>query len=177
MKKLLYPALAALCLGLNGAMANEPEVRSLDEGAIAPSASIADVAFLSGHWIGEGLGGCAEEFMAEPAAGQIMGMFRQMTAEGAVRFYEFYTIAEKEGSLIFRIKHFNPDMTGWEEKDKTTDFPLVAIEGTTAYFDGLTYSRSGRKSLRAAVNLGDEAVAAFEFRKAKEGEGCLTTRP
>lgn len=148
-----------------------PDLRSLADGATSPPAAIKDVAFLSGHWIGDGLGACSEELMAPAAGGQIMGMFRQMKPEGGLRFYEFYHIAEHEGSLVLRIKHFNPDLTGWEDKDARVEFPLVAIEGTTAYFDGLTFSRSGSK-LNSAVAIEGQGVAEFVLRKAKKGEAC-----
>ncbi|MFZ5619227.1 MAG: DUF6265 family protein [Pseudomonadota bacterium] len=110
--------------------------------------------------------------MVEPAGGHIMGMFRQLTSEGAPRFYEFYTIAEEDGSLTLRIKHFNPDMTGWEEKTQSVAFRLVAIEGTTAYFDGLTFSRRGEDGFQSAVIIGDEGVETFAMRQAKAGEAC-----
>ncbi len=156
------------------ATAASPEVRTFQENGAPPPATITDVAFLTGHWIGEGLGACAEEVMSESAGGQIMGIFRQMKPEGGVRFYEFYTIAEHEGSLVLRIKHFNPDMTGWEEKNEMVAFPLVAIEGTTAYFDGLTFSRIGKKGFASAVNIGEQGVASFDMRAAKHDESCAS---
>ena len=54
-------------------------------------------------------------------------------------------ITEDAGSLTFRVKHFNPDMTGWEEKDETMDFLLVELGENEAYFDGLTLRRTGSK--------------------------------
>jgi len=157
---------------------SSPEIRTLKPGEASPPARIEDVAFLAGRWIGDGLGGCAEEYMALPAGGQMMGMFRQLGAEGALRFYEFYTISEVNGSLLFRIKHFNPDLGGWEDKDKSTDFALVAIAGETAYFNGLTFAREG-DALRAAVRIdggadkGEGATdAVFQYRAAREGEAC-----
>jgi len=167
----LWRLLPILLFSSNG-LAAELAVKSRPAGAEPPSATIGEVAFLSGHWIGEGLGACSEEVMAPSAGGQIMGMFRQMKPEGGVRFYEFYTIAEENGSLILRIKHFNPDLTGWEEKGDSVEFPLVGIEGTTAYFDGLTFSRVGKDVFRSAVMIEGEGVASFEMRKAKAGESC-----
>jgi hypothetical protein len=102
-----------------------------------------------------------------------MGMFRQTSAEGGLRFYEFYSIQENAGSLVLKVKHFNPDLTGWEEKNDTVDFQLVAIEGTTAYFDGLTFARIGRKEFKSAVQIDGQGVATFDMRKAKQGEGCF----
>ncbi|MFN0024275.1 MAG: DUF6265 family protein [Parvularculaceae bacterium] len=148
------------------------EVRTLADGATSPPTKIEDIAWLEGRWIGEGLGGCAEESVSPPVAREIMGKFRQLNADGTLRFYEFYTIAERNGSLLLRIKHFSPELEGWEEKDKSTEFKLVAIEGQTAYFDGLTYARTGKDSLQAAVAIEGKGMATFEFRKAKNGEGC-----
>ncbi|MCB2096811.1 MAG: hypothetical protein KDE05_04200 [Parvularculaceae bacterium] len=165
-------ALVWALFSCGAATAAAPDVRTFPENGAPSPATIGDVAFLTGHWIGDGLGACAEEVMSESAGGQIMGMFRQMAPEGGVRFYEFYTIAEHEGSLALRIKHFNPDMTGWEEKDEMVTFPLLAIEGTTAYFDGLTFSRRGKKGFASAVMIDDQGVVSFDMRAAKSGESC-----
>lgn len=167
----LWRLLPFLLFPANG-LAAELAVKSLGEGAVSPPATIDDADFLAGHWIGEGFGACAEELMATSAGGQIMGMFRLMNADGGVKFYEFYQIAEMGGSLILRIKHFNPDLTGWEEKSESVEFPLVGIEGTTAYFDGLTFSRIGKDVFRSAVAIEGQGVASFEMRKAKAGESC-----
>lgn len=162
-------------LGLSSAaLAKEGpvEIRTGADGAAPASAKIADLNFLVGHWIGSGLGGCSEEYMAPPAGGQIMGMFRQMTGEGGLRFYEFYSIQEKAGSLTLKIKHFNPDMTGWEDKAAFVEFPLLAIEGTTAFFDGLTFSRRGKRGFASAVMIDDQGSAQFDMRAAGKGEAC-----
>jgi hypothetical protein len=162
----LLAALSALAAGA------VIEVRTLAEGTVSPPAKIEDLAWLEGRWIGEGLGGCAEESLSPPVAREMMGKFRQLNADGTLRFYEFYTIAERDGSLLWRIKHFSPDLEGWEEKDKSTEFRLVAIEGETAYFNGLTYARTGKNSLQAAVAIEGKGTAEFSFRRAKKGEGC-----
>lgn len=167
-------AIAAAALAAN----QDIEVRSLTEGAASPPARVEDVAWLAGRWIGEGLGGCSEENLAPPVAGQMMGMFRQTKADGSLWFYEFYTIAPKGDSIAMRIKHFNPDMSGWEEKDGFAEFPLVALEAGAAYFDGLTYALDGKKGLKAAVRIGDADTGVFILHKAKAGEGCPSaTRP
>jgi hypothetical protein len=54
-------------------------------------------------------------------------------------FYQLRTLVEENGSLIMRLKHFNPNMTGWEEKDQTVDFPFVAKEKGAYYFNGLSF--------------------------------------
>jgi Domain of unknown function (DUF6265) len=108
----------------------------------APVASIGDLAWLVGHWKGTGLGGVSEEVWAQPAGGVMMGMYR-LVLEGAPSFYEFMHLAEVNGSLALKLKHFNPDLTAWEDKDGMVTFPLVKLAPNEAYFAGLTFRRSG----------------------------------
>jgi uncharacterized protein DUF6265 len=114
----------------------------LSPGNQSPPATIADMAWLAGNWTCEALGGVAEEIWSAPRNGGMMGMFR-LIKNGSPVFYELLTLVEENGSLILRVKHFNPNMTGWEEKDKTIDFPLVAKEEGAVYFDGITFKRDG----------------------------------
>lgn len=139
------------------------EVRTLTEGRKPTAASLDDISWLAGQWSGEGLGGLSEEFIAPAAGGQMMGMFRQADKNGAVRFYEFYLFVETEGSLALRIKHFTPELHGWEPKEEYEEFKLVAIEETAVYFDGLTYALTGHDELTSAVDIEGYGVAVFRF--------------
>ncbi|MFY7837932.1 MAG: DUF6265 family protein [Novosphingobium sp.] len=136
----------------------------------APPASLGDLAWLQGSWEGEGIGGApALEAYAPAAGGQMVGHFRQMKADGSVMFYELITIVEEGGSLAYRLKHFNPDLTGWEEKDKVPSFPLTARAGDRFDFSGLVYERTGKDSMTATVVIdGDEGkkeTLVFRFRR------------
>jgi hypothetical protein len=160
-----------LCLLLSfitAVAADEGPVRvlALEEGAESPAASIGDISWLAGRWVGEGLGGTAEEVIAPASGGQMMGMFRHSGADGVVKFYEFYVFAEHEGSLTLRLKHFSPMLSGWEEKDAFVEFPLVAIEERAAYFDGLTYVLGKDGRLTVGVRLEEEKYAWFHYRGA-----------
>lgn len=120
--------------------------------APAPAATIDDVAWLAGSWAFEGLGGTGDEMWTEPAGGSMLGLFR-LLQDGKPAFYELGTLDEVDGSLVLRIKHFNPDMSGWEEKAETVDFPLVAMSPEELAFEGLTFRRQGE----------DEFVAFLAF--------------
>jgi hypothetical protein len=161
-------ASAAMAVLPTAALAEQKptDVRALADGAASPIASIVSLSWLEGRWLGEGLGGKSEEVIAPALGGQMMGMFRQSSGEGELQFYEFYAFAEHEGSLVLRLKHFNPDLTGWEEKDDRVLFPLVAIEGDAAYFDGITYRRTGDDTMTVAVNIGDRGVVEFGYTRA-----------
>ena len=121
-----------------------------------PRAGIRDVAWIAGAWYGEALGGQAEETWSAPSAGTMMGMYR-LVKEERVIFYELLTIVEEAGSLILRLKHFDPELGGWEEKDQALQFPLVKIGSDEVYFDGLTFRRAG------------ETLHVFVAQHAKDG--------
>jgi hypothetical protein len=103
-------------------------------------ATIKDMSWLSGSWIGEGFGTKVEEVWNKPKANSMMCMF-QMYDKDKVMIYEFCQIVEENKSLTLKLKHFDKNLNGWETKEETVDFKLIKIEGTTAYFDGLTYKR------------------------------------
>jgi len=103
-----------------------------------PPATLDDVSWLVGSWHGPGLGGMTDEIWLPPVGGAMPGMFR-FVQDGAPVFYEIWAMREVEGTLVLELKHFNPDMTGWEDRDEMTRFYLVRVDGETAYFGGLTY--------------------------------------
>lgn len=138
-------------------------------GAASPPAKIADFAWLEGTWIGTGLGGQAEESYSAPLGNAIVGTFR-FVKDGKPVFYELVTVVEEGGSVLIRLKHFHPNLVGWEEKDKSVEFKLVALDGQTAYFDGQTLRREG-DALYTAVLIkakdGKESVEQFSYKLKK----------
>jgi len=65
----------------------------------------------------------------------MLGMYR-LVKDGKPVFYELVTISEEKGSLVIRLKHFNPDLTGWEEKDKSQSFWHIKKDKARMYFEG-----------------------------------------
>lgn len=135
-----------------------------------PKAKIQDVAWLEGHWQCNALGGLADEYWSSPMAGAMMGMFR-LIKDGKVGFYELFRIAEEDGSLVLRLKHFHPDMKGWEEKDSVVNFPLLKLSKDEAHFDGMTFKRLGPDSIDVVVLIGKKGEppreAKFAYRRIK----------
>jgi hypothetical protein len=145
------------------------ETRSLAPGQASPKAFIADAAWVAGRWVGEGFGATVEEVMSPPAGNAMVGHFR-MSDKNGPSFYEIVQIREESGSLVYRVKHFNPDLTGWEEKDKTIDFRLVALSDHALYFDGLTIARTGPDEVthwvRVKAKSGMTEEAKLVYRRA-----------
>jgi hypothetical protein len=129
-----------------------------------PAATLADMKWLIGHWKGTGLGGVSEEIWAEPAGGVMMGMYR-LVVNGKPSFYEFIHLAEENGSLVMKLKHFNSDLTGWEEKDRFVTFRLLKLGTNEVYFGGLTFRRSAdRLQIFLALRDKDGKVREEEFK-------------
>jgi Domain of unknown function (DUF6265) len=170
MGRILPLVLAAVLLALPASAQEKLTERTfrLKPGATSPPATIADMAWLAGHWTGEALGGVSEEIWSEPAAGSMMGMYR-LVKDAKPVFYELLTIVEDKGSLMLRLKHFNPDLTGWEEKLKTIDFPLVAKSDGAVHFDGMSFHPKGTDALIVYLAIhqkdGTMREEAFSYKR------------
>ena len=167
------PAFAGMTLLLGvtlAAPALAAETRSASPGAEAPAAALADLSWMVGSWEGEGLGGVVRETYSPPADGQMPGHFRSLK-DGKAQFYELVMIAEVGNSLEYRVKHFNPDMTGWEEKAQVVRFPLVAVEKDAWFFNGLTIRRTGPDSATHFVRIsgkdGSSREMSFTYSRVK----------
>lgn len=136
----------------------------------SPAATIADMEWYAGRWTGSGLGGLNEEIWSPPRNGTMMGMYR-MIKDGKPIFYELLLITEENGSLAIKLKHFHADLRGWEERDASVRFPLVAKRDGRIYFDGMTFERIGadRVKVYLAVEHKDGKVQeeTFEYSRAK----------
>jgi hypothetical protein len=91
----------------------------------------------------------------------MMGAFK-LVVEGQVQFYEIETISQVNDTLMFRLKHFNKDLTGWEEKDKTVDFKLVKVTDNKVYFNGLTLERINDNEISIYVAIEDSGNTTEE---------------
>ena len=145
----------------------------LAEGASAPPATIADVAWLVGRWEGEGIEGLpSTENWLPPTGSTMVGTFVQQGEDGGILFTEHMYLLEQDGSLAVKLKHFNADLTGWEDAGGMETFPLVALEPCAAYFNGLTYRCEPDGGLLVAVRMESESEAieelVFRFRKASQ---------
>ena len=156
--------LFAALLALTALPANAQQTRSMAAGASSPPATLADVAWLVGTWAGEqGDGRFASETYSEPKGGQITGHFFE-TREDRVSLMELMQIVESNGSLIYRLRHFRPDFSGWEDKDGTpTEFRLIAVEDGRFYFDGITLDASEPGKLDFWVRVSSKDGAAREI--------------
>lgn len=144
---------------------------TLDKKENMPKVTVSDFAWLAGHWSGEGLGGTCEEIWAPPLGDNVIGLFRFLK-DGKTQFTELFSLVKEGESLVLKLKHFNPDMTSWEEKDKPVQFPLVKVSPNEANFDGLTYRKKDDDTLDVFVAIkgkdGNLREEKFSFKRVKK---------
>lgn len=165
-------AVAALAL-CGAALAEEPtrETRIGEKDFVSPPATFETLGWLVGQWEGEGIRGApALESWLPPMGGTMVGTFVQQEADGAIMFTEHLYLMEENGTLALRLKHFNADLTGWEEKDDMLTFRLVALEECAAYFNALTLRCADKdrpgEGLVAAVRMQSGGELVFRFTNA-----------
>lgn len=128
-------------------------------------ANLQDIKWLAGNWKGEAFDGTYEENWSTPFGGSMMFNFKLVVEEKTV-FYELGHIIEKEGTLLYQIKHFGADLKGWEEKDQSEDFRFIKKEGNRMYFDNFTFEYISENIVNLYVYFEDsKEEVVFNFKK------------
>lgn len=130
----------------------------------SPKATINQVSWIAGYWTGKAMGGLTEEVWTTPLGGSMMGSFK-LVINNSIQFYELCTISQEKETILLRIKHFNKDLQGWEEKDESEEFKLVKLKTNKAYFDGITFVRK-KDQLSIFVVIDNEEVE-FKYKLKK----------
>ncbi|QYJ07239.1 DUF6265 family protein [Qipengyuania flava] len=165
----VWPLFAAVAATIAAPLA-AGETRLAPEDHAPPAATLDQIDWLVGQWAGEGIGGKpAMESWLPPTGNTMVGTFVQMADAETIQFTEHLYLMEEEGTLVLRLKHFNADLTGWEEKDGMLTFRLVAVEPCAAYFHALTLRcderEDGADGLVAAVRMQSGGELFFRFAR------------
>jgi hypothetical protein len=92
----------------------------------------------------------------------MVGTFRVVKDGGAV-FYEFWAIEVEDGQVVFKMKHFNQGLIGWEEKAD-----MVRLTTSVAGPQDVLFSKAdGSVTIRYQLK-GDELVSTL--RRVKDGK-------
>ena len=136
----------------------------------APSpipATLADVAFMAGHWVGGDPGDLSEEVWSGPEGDSMVGMWRYV-AKGRTRIYEILTLTAEGPSVVLRIRHFDPKLVAREEKDRAVELALVAKGPREAVFEGPEYDVKGTVRLPYRRDDDDSLAAVLEKEGSKQ---------
>ncbi|WP_428660756.1 DUF6265 family protein [Runella sp.] len=98
------------------------------------TASLADVAFMQGHWLGTFNGGPIEAFWAAPAGDNLTGFMRMMKDE-KVTMYEMLIFEQTANGPIVLVKHFKPGLIAVEEKEISDRYSFIEAKKNQALFE------------------------------------------
>ena len=140
-----------------------------------PRASLRDVEFMSGHWLGPDAGDLSEEVWTPPSGNSMLGMWRYVSG-GQVRIAELLSMTEEPDGVVLRLRHFDPKLVAREEKDRPLALKLVRWSAGEARFEGpavtatgdvaLTYRQTGPNTLEASLERGGK-TQTFVFNRRK----------
>ncbi|MEP0712586.1 DUF6265 family protein [Algoriphagus sp.] len=136
------------------------QVKQLEKDQEPGKGKVSDLAWLEGFWTGTGFGGECEEVWMPAVDGNMIGTFR-FWSEGKLIFSEFMNIVQEGDTFSLKLKHFNPDLSPWEEKEEWTTFRLVEVAEDEVYFHGLTMKREGDK-IKLWLALTENGVRTIE---------------
>ncbi len=135
--KLFVCALLISTLGLS----SDPEKKKFD---------INDYSWLVGSWVGDGFGGVSEEMWSPPSEdGTMMGVYRHHKGDGSLNFYEFLVLDESG----LKLKHFTPDLVGWETKEDFVTFEMVDYTKDKIELKGLVFERKSDSEMEIRLRL------------------------
>jgi len=94
--------------------------------------ALEDLGYLEGHWRG-GDDFVFEEIWSAPEGGVMTAMARGVS-DDTVRVLEYIVVAEENGALVMRFKHFNADYSSWEDGEAPLTLTLTAFSAGDATF-------------------------------------------
>lgn len=100
----------------------------------AQTATLADVAFMKGHWLGTFNGGPIEAFWAAPAGDNLTGFMRMMR-DNKVTMYEMLVFEQTEQGPIVLVKHFKSGLIALEEKEVSDRYRFIEAKKDQALFE------------------------------------------
>jgi hypothetical protein len=100
----------------------------------AQTATLADVSFMKGHWLGTFNGGPIEAFWAAPAGDNLTGFMRMMK-DDKVTMYEMLVFEQTAKGPIVLVKHFKPGLIAMEEKEVSDRYRFIEAKKGQALFE------------------------------------------
>jgi len=144
----------------------QSQVKKLGEGQNPGTGNLSQLEWLIGYWTGEGFGGQCEEVWMPEIDGNMIGTFRFWSEERLI-FTEFMNLVQEGNTFSMKLKHFNPDLSGWEANEEWTVFKLIEVGENSVWFDGLTMIHSDNeiKLYLAMTENGVETIEELTYQR------------
>ncbi|MFX0210252.1 MAG: DUF6265 family protein [Candidatus Hodarchaeota archaeon] len=128
---------------------------------------------LYGNWQGKIGDDLIDEYWSIHQANSMMGMFRWIK-DGKISLYELMVIDNVGDKIVLKIKHFNSDLTGWEEKMDFVHYVLVDVTDSEIIFGSddpnekgrLIYKKLSENKLISILEMSkSDQILKFEFNR------------
>ncbi len=134
----------------------------------AAQVSVADLAWMTGTWVGPLGEQTLEEHWVEPSNGTIACVVR-FTSNGATNIYELIVIAEEADTLVFRVRQWHPGFVPFDSQTMTladignrrVSFKAVG----PGNFATLSYARPANDEFHIAVQTQDGGAFQLVLRR------------
>jgi hypothetical protein len=136
----------------------------------AHKATIGDLSWLSGAWVGtKSTGSSIEERWTPPLGGAMLAVSRTVNTGGKMVAFEYLRVVERDGGLVYVAQPGG---------GKPTEFILTDLSPTRAVFDNprhdypkrIVYERSAEGGLSASVGfMKGGTPRRFDFTRSSEG--------
>ena len=127
-----------------------------------------DISWIVGDWVGDGFGGVSYEHWSQPIAGTMLGTYRHV-GDGKNSFFELFTISKNaDGTFIMKLRHFNPDLSAWEDKEGQLVWEWKGKTNNGFTFGPCTYNLVGEGQMEIElkmINNGKPETEIFHFQK------------
>ena len=125
--------------------------------------SLADIAFIEGHWKANDNGKIIEAVWSAPEGDNMVGFIRMMN-NGKATLYELFAFEQTEQGPVALVKHFKPGLVGLEEKDQADRYNFLEAGKGRAIF------KKQGESLRVLYEKRPGDKFAIALGKPQDGE-------
>lgn len=126
------------------------------------------ISWMTGDWIGDGFGGVSYETWSAPIADIMTGTYRHV-GDGKNTFFEFILISKKaDGTFEMKLRHFNDDMTAWEDEKGHLIWPLNDHSNNSVTFVPCTYKLIAPGKMKITLLMeenGQQHTEVINFEK------------
>ncbi len=131
---------------------------------------LSSIKWLIGHWKTHSENEELEEYWHSVMADAMVGWFRWKRSE-VIFLYEFMLFQQVEKGIILKIKHFDGNLVGWEEKDAWVEYQAWSSADDAVYLKAkdpkhtpwMVYELVNSKLVVTFYNLTGNQKDRFEF--------------
>ncbi len=158
MLSLMFGFVGAMSLSVSASSNGQYPVLTYKEGQTLAKANINEMKWLEGlwRWQGDVQGPKTGETVLLSAVHKQMGGFARGYDAKGLMFNEIITLSQVDDGLVFTVKHFSPELHGWEPQNKPIQRRLLKREDKVWYFDTVTYVQIDKDKYMLYILLPDD---------------------